>query len=156
MLFSLDYGFTSEDPLIIHTLYFYTKMFNDEKIANPELKEKFIKRMQELIKKDYILKYYERDNMLLELLLNGILKYMALEGFCSMSSSLMVKIVSPACFGNQQNNGGRNTLIKVTKAFFETHPNTFNEFMENFNKIINKIMTAYTSALTDTFNVRLC
>jgi hypothetical protein len=153
MLFCLDYNFKQDDPLLHHTLYFYTKMFHDEKIANPELKEKFIKRMQELLKKDFVLKFYETDSTLLELLLNGILKYMALEGYCSMTSSLMVKIVSPACFGSNKNNDERNTLIKVTKTFFETHPTMFNEFMENFNKNINKVMTIYTGALTDSTNV---
>jgi hypothetical protein len=155
ILLCLDYEFTSDDKLIYNTLLFYTTLFNDEKIANPELKEKFIRRIQELLKQDYILKFYERDNTLLELLLNGILKYMALDGFFSMSSSLMIKIVFPACFSEHEKNNERSNLIKVTKYFFENNPNVFQEFMENFNKLVNKVMTLYTSSRTDTFNVNI-
>jgi hypothetical protein len=153
MLFRLEYGFVENDPLILGALQFYTRMFNDEKIANPELKEKYIKRIQDLIRNEYILKYYENNGQLLEMLLNGILKYMSLEGFCHLSSSLMTKIISPACFGARGKSSDGSTLIKVTKLFFENNPTIFNEFMDNYNKIMNKAMTSYTSSHTDSYNV---
>lgn len=155
MLSSLKYFSKQEesDRFIYSVLKLYTTLFSDEKIKNPDIKENLIGKIQKFISNKTILKYYEKDQDLLNMLLLGILKYMSIENMCYTSSELMVQIIKPLCFNENSSMTENSKMTEVTKIFFETNQKAFSEFMDNFNKLINKIMTNYTSALTDCVNV---
>lgn len=142
-----------QDNFLYQIILFYTTLFNDQNIANPELKENFINKIHYFTKKKKFLNLYESNEDLLELLIKGLLKYMAIENMCHYASEIMVKIIKPSCFGQNLENFEKMALINVTKKFFENNVDTFHEFMDNYNKLINKVMTDYTLSLTEAANV---
>jgi hypothetical protein len=64
----------------------------------------------------------------------------------------MVKIIKPICFGELNSLYEKNKLVDVTKKFFEGDIKTFHEFMQNYSKLINKVMTDYTVVLNESAN----
>jgi hypothetical protein len=131
----------------------YTALFNDDKIKNPELKENLINKIEKFVSNKTLLKYYEKNVNLLNLLFQGILKHMAIENMSYAASELMVEIIKPLCFSERGCLNDDSRMTEVTKQFFERNLEIFLDFMDNYNKLINKIMTNYTSALTDCVNV---
>jgi len=122
-------------------------MFNDTKIANPELKEGFINKISYFLRKKKLLKYFEQNEELLEMLIKGLIQFMTNDTYCHLASENMVKIIKPSCFGqNFKNKKGQ--LIKVVKMFFDNNIQVFHEFMDNYYKLLNKVMTDYTMSLT--------
>lgn len=130
-------------------IYFYSLLFNDSTIANPELKETFMHKMAYFIRKKRMVKIFNQHHELLELLLKGLLKYMSVEGMYDKASDMIVKIIKPICFGEKTEKVEKMKLIEVTKKFFEDNNNVFLEFMDNYNKLINQAMTDYTISLTE-------
>jgi hypothetical protein len=78
---------------------------------------------------------------------------MAIESMSYAASELMVQIIKPLCFSEDGQFHENIRMTEVTKRFFENNYEVFLEFMDNYNKLINKIMTNFSSALTDCVNV---
>jgi hypothetical protein len=145
--------FKDEDPYINFIIKLYTNQFNDDRINNPELKECLLAKIESFVTNKTLLKYYENDQILLRQLIEGILKHMADEERCYIASKLMGMIIKPLCFNENNVHNEKSRITEVTKKFFESNNQIFLEFMDNFNKLMNKIMTSYTTALTDCASV---
>jgi hypothetical protein len=133
-------------------VFFYTSLFADPCIANPELKESLIQKMKFFIKKKAVAIIFEEKPDLLEKIIKGLLHYMSIENLCHIACEIMVKIIKPICFGEVKNFYEKNKLVEVTKKFFESDVKTFHEFMQNYSKLINKVMTDYTIVLNEAAN----
>lgn len=62
-----------DDNFIFQIVYFYTLLFADQSIANPELKETFLSRIKYFLSKKRCLKIYEESPQLVSYLIKGIL-----------------------------------------------------------------------------------
>lgn len=138
-----------EDNFMYEIVYFYSYLFNDSKIANPEIKESLLLKIKFFMGKKQIAKYYEKNYELIEILIKGILNYMSTEMYCLTSCEIIIKIIKPLCFGPHCTSGEKNTFFNVTQKFFETNKNSFMEFMDSYTKIMNRSMTDYTVAVTE-------
>lgn len=147
-----NFPFCSEDNYVYQILYFYCLLFNDSNIANPELKENFMGKITYFLKKKFIVTEFDKDQILLEMLIKGLMKNMTNDLMSHYASENMVKLIKPSCFGEKNPNYARVNLIRVVKKFFENNIKVFHEFMDNYNKILNKIMTDYTVSLTESSN----
>jgi hypothetical protein len=142
-----------EDSYINSLIKLYTCQFNDDRINNPELKECLLAKIETFVTNKTLLKFYEKDQNLLRLLIEGILKHMADEERYYSASKLMCMIIKPLCFNESNLHNEKSRITEVTKQFLESNNQIFLEFMDNYNKLINKIMTNYTTVLTDCVNV---
>jgi hypothetical protein len=145
-----------EDNYLYEVLYFYCYLFNDDKINNPELKEGFINKIASFLKNKKLLRIFQSKKDLLEMLMKGLLKYMANEMMCHYASENVVKIIRPICFGEKDKKMKLNSdktekvvLVDVVKKFFEDNVEVFHEFMDNYFKLLNKVMTDYTMSLNE-------
>lgn len=146
---NFNYDHFQKNDYTYQIIFFYSFLFHSEKIASPELHENLIHKIRFLVKKKKLLRIYETNDNLLSMLIKGLLRYMGIDSMCRLASDILVRIFKPNCFGEASENIEKEALINVTKQFFEKHPIVFHEFMDNYNKIINKIMTDYTVALAD-------
>jgi hypothetical protein len=141
-----------KDDFTYEIIYFYTYLFSDSSIANPDIKESLIIKMKYLIKKKENSIIYEQSNEIIEYLIKGVLNYMSIETLSHIACEIMVKLIKPMCFGHQSNLYEKGKLVEVTKQFFEHDIKTFHEFMDNYSKLINKVMTEYTISLNECTN----
>ena len=139
------------DDFISEIVYFYTLLFSDNTIANPEIKENLILVIKYFMKKKSILKIYEEQKELTEFLIKGLLNYMSMESLFHIACEIIVKIVKPSCFGEEQSITGQKGSILLSQ-FFENNLGSLQEFMDNYTKLINKVMTEYTIALNECNN----
>jgi hypothetical protein len=140
------------DDFTFEIVYFYTYLFGDQTIANPDIKESLILKIKYFMKKKEISKIYEENIEVIEYLIKGLLNYMSIESLCHVSCEIMVKIIKPMSFGNSTGILERVRLVEVTQKFFENNLKTFHEFMDNYTKLINKVMTEYTITLNESSN----
>jgi len=138
-----------EDNLIYEIVYFYTYLFNDPKIANPEIKESLIVKMKFFMSKKRIAKYYEKNYELIEILIKGILNYMSSGLYCLTSCEIIIKIIKPLCFGPLGIPEEKNSFFNVVQKFFEENKSLFLDFMDSYCKIMNSAMTDYTVVLNE-------
>jgi hypothetical protein len=139
----------AEDNLIYEIVYFYTYLFNDTTIANPEIRDSLLLIMKFFMSRKKIGKFYEKYYELIELLIKGILNYMSNENYCLTSCEIIIKIIKPVCFGPNGFSVDKNPFFNLAQKFFETNRTSFLEFMDSYSKIINKAMTEYTLNLND-------
>jgi hypothetical protein len=143
-----------EDNFTYEIVYFYTLLFSDMNIANPEIRESLIYKIKFLIKKKRSAELYEKHNELVDFLIKGLLKYMTIESLSHIACEIMVKIVKPICFGPTDIQYEKTDLVNVSQKFFENNISTFHDFMDNYTKLINKIMTDYTIVLNEAATVK--
>jgi hypothetical protein len=145
----------NEDKFTYEIAYFYTLLFSDMNIANPEIRESLIYKIKFLMKKKKTSELFEKHNELIDFLIKGLLKYMTIESLSHIACEIMVKIVKPICFGPMSGQYEKTDLVIVAQKFFENNISTFHDFMDNYTKLINKIMTDYTIVLNEAANVSL-
>ncbi len=138
-----------EDDFMRDIVYLYTYLFNDSKIANPEIRESLIIKIKFFMSKKRIAKLYEKNYELIEILIKGILNYMSTDIYCLTSCEIIIKIIKPLCFGPKGITEDKNSFFNVAQKFFHENKNSFLEFMDSYTKIMNKAMTEYTVALND-------
>lgn len=144
-----------DDNFLAELIQFYSSMFGDESIANPEIRESLIYKMDYLLKKKETALIFSNQKELIENLIKGLLNYMSIESLSHVSCDIIVKIIKPICFGQTDQNVEKSTrLVNVTKQFFEGNVDTFHEFMDNYIKLINKVMTEYTMSLSEAKQVK--
>jgi hypothetical protein len=144
-----------EDNFLFEIVYFYTLLFSDMNIANPEIRESLIYKIKYFMGKKKTAVLYETNSKLIEFLIKGLLKYMTLESLSHIACDIMVKIVKPICFGPANALYEKKDLVNVAQKFFSTNVTTFHDFMDNYTKLINKVMTDYTIVLNEANNVIL-
>ena len=88
-----------KDDFIQNIVEFYLILFSDEKIANPELKESFLKKVNFLLEKKILEEFYEEDAQIFERLIKGLLKDLKGDSLSHNASKILLKIISPICFG---------------------------------------------------------
>jgi len=142
-----------EDNMIYEIVYFYTYLFNDAKIANPEIRESLIVKMKFFMSKKRIAKYYEKNYELIEILIKGILNYMSTDLYCLTSCEIIIKIIKPLCFKPKDTSEDKNSFFNVAQKFFEENKNSYLDFMDSYTKIMNRAMTEYTVAVNESEHV---
>jgi hypothetical protein len=142
-----------DDPYIKSMIKLYTAQFKDDRINDPELNDCLNTRIETFMTNKSLLKYYENDQNLTRLLIEGILKHMAGED-SYIASKLICMIIKPLCFNESNLPNEKSRITQVTKQFFESNNKILLGFIDIYNELINKIMTYYTTELTDYVNVQ--
>ena len=168
------------DDFVKNLVEFYLILFADEKIANPELKEGFLRKVNFLLEKQIIEEFYEDNNKIFELLIKGLLKDIKVDVLSHSASKILLKLITPICFGykifskyNKKqknkylyniNKNNQNTkkgvyqfkeemLVDKLKKYFEGNFNILEEFLKSYGSILNKVMTNYSMALSSIIEI---
>ena len=172
-----SYHFENDD-FVKNLVEFYLTLFADQKIANPELKEGFLRKVSFLLDKQIIEEFYEDDNKIFELLIKGLLKDIKIEVLSHYASKILLKLISPICFGykifskynkkhknkylfnTSKNNTSKKVyqfkdemLVDKLKKYFEGNFNILEEFLKSYGNILNKVMTNYSMALSSIIEI---
>ena len=168
------------DDFVKNIVEFYLILFADEKIANPELKEGFLRKVNFLLEKQIIEEFYEENNKIFELLIKGLLKDIKVDVLSHSASKILLKLITPICFGYKifskynkkqknkyfynTNKNNQNTkkgvyqfkeemLVDKLKKYFEGNFNILEEFLKSYGSILNKVMTNYSMALSSIIEI---
>ena len=171
-----------KDDFVQNLVEFYLMLFADEKIANPELKEGLLKKVNFLLEKQIIEEYYEDNDKIFELLIKGLLKDIKVDVLSHSASKILLKLITPICFGykifskyikKQKNkylfNTSKNNLnpnqkkgiyqfkdemlVDKLKKYFQGNFNILEEFLKSYGNILNKVMTNYSMALSSIIEI---
>ena len=88
-----------KDDFVQNIVEFYLLLFADEKIANPELKESYLKKVNILLEKQIIEEFFEDNDKIFESLIKGLLKDIKGDVLSHSASKILLKLISPICFG---------------------------------------------------------
>lgn len=134
----------ANDDFIQNIIEFYLILFADEKIANPEIKESLLKKVNLLIEKQILEEYFEDNDKIFERLIKGLLKDIKGDILSHSASRILLKLISPICFGYKL--FSKNTRFQKKRYLFNTIKNTntnnkVNDNQKDVNKINNNTNT---------------
>ena len=112
----------ANDDFVQNIVEFYLTLFADEKIANPELKEGFLRKVNILLEKQIIEEYFEDNEEIFESLIKGLLKDIKGDILSHSASRILLKLISPICFGYKVFT--KNTRIQKKRYVFNAVKNT--------------------------------
>lgn len=138
---------------IICMLKFYLYLFQDETIANPEIREKLLNKINFFIKKNYFITYFEKDEQLFDNLIKGLLNDIKGDSLSNQACKILLKIIYPFCFTikeNESNNSNNKSIKEKIKKYFSGDFKVFKDFIINYNKYLNSVMTEYIINLNNT------
>lgn len=138
-------NFKSDDyiQLIIN---FYLYLFSDNTILNPEIRENLLLKVNFFLKNKELINYFENEYAL-ESLIKGLLNNINSDSRSLYASKILLKIITPICFGHEKQSK-RNLILLNVKKYFVNHFSLFNDFLINYSKFANQIMTDYTIHLS--------
>ena len=117
----------ADDDFVKNIVEFYLILFADERIANPELKESYLKKVNILLEKQIIEEFYEDNEKIFESLIKGLLKDIKGDTLSHGACKILLKLITPICFGYKY--FSKNSRIQKKRYFF------------NSAKIINNNLT---------------
>ena len=110
------------DDFVQNIVEFYLLLFADEKIANPELKESYLKKVNLLLEKQIIEEYFEDNDKIFESLIKGLLKDIKGDILSHSASKILLKLISPICFGYKV--FSKNSRIQKKRYLYNSAKNT--------------------------------
>ena len=133
------------DDYIESILELYLYLFSDESIKNPSIKESLLSKVFSFTEIIYF-EIYEKKKYLFEYLIKGLLNNLKNDCLPMLSCKVLLKLVNPICFSNEEINIKPN--IKIIENYFKNTNSILNDFMISHFKYLNKIMTQYTYHLS--------
>ena len=130
----------SNDDFVQNIVEFYLILFADEKIANPEIKEGLLKKVNLLIEKQILEEYFDDNEKIFESLIKGLLKDIKGDSLSHSASRILLKLISPICFGYKI--FSKNLRIQKKRYLFNSVKNiSVNNNQKNDKKGLNNINT---------------
>ena len=129
------------DDFVQNIVEFYLLLFADERIANPELKEGLLRKVNFLLEKQIIEEYLEENNKIFESLIKGLLKDIKGDILSHSASKILLKLISPICFGYKI--FSKNSRIQKRRYLFNTNKNTNIINKDNNDKNQKEIQNLY-------------
>ena len=111
----------ADDDFVQNIVEFYLKLFADEKIANPELKESLLRKVSLLLEKQILEEYFEDNEEIFESLIKGLLKDIKGDILSHSASKILLKLISPICFGYKL--FSKSSRIQKKRYLFNTNKN---------------------------------
>ena len=119
----------ANDDFVQNIVEFYLTLFADERIANPELKESLLKKVNILLEKQILEEYFEDNEEIFESLIKGLLKDIKGDILSHSASRILLKLISPICFGYKV--FSKNLRIQKKRYVFNAIKNTTNNNQKN-------------------------
>ena len=111
--------------------------------------------MKYFLSKKRCIKIYEESPELVSFLIKGILHYMSIDAYASVSSEILLKIIQPWAFGEKAENRNKNQIIiENIITFFKSEDTSFTKFLDPYNKYLNQTMTEFSLYLREV-NVKI-
>jgi len=136
------------DDYIKNILKLYLYLFADNKIKNPELRENLLTKVNFMTKKQILMKFFDDDEEFFDNLIKGLLNDMTGDALSHYACRVLLKIIAPICFG-KENEGNNQKLINKIQKYFSGNQEILKDFLKNYSKFINQIMTEYTINLSN-------
>ena len=140
-----------KDDYVQSIIEFYIYLFSDKTIANPELREKFLYKVNFFIKKNSSFLNVNGNESLFNNLINGLMNDIKVESLSLASCSVLLSIVGSMCLGYEEKCVG-NEIIKKVVQYYQKNQELLKSFLTTFFDLVNKKMTSFTiflSELTD-------
>ena len=132
-----------KDDFVKNIVEFYITLFADERIANPELKESLLRKVNYLLEKQIIEEYFDENEQIFESLIKGLLKDIKGDILSHSASKILLKLISPICFGYKV--FSKSSKVEKKQNLFNT--NKIDSSINNKDKIQgknnNNVINAY-------------
>jgi len=104
------------------------------------------------MKKKTTLILFEKHEEIMELLLKGLTNYLIHESLSTNSSEILLKMIRSSGFGDK----GDYTynFVAIIKKIFSSNKTLFVEFMDNYNKFLNGLISDFSINLRDITTVK--
>ena len=164
------------DDFVKNIVEFYLTLFADDRIRNPELKESLLKKVNFLLEKKIIEEYYDDNELIFESLIKGLLKDIKGDALCHSASRILLKLISPICFGYKVfsknsryekkiyvfntskneisnnkdikvNNQGKNSINVIYKFKDEDLVEKLKKYFQGNFKVLEEFLKSYSSIL---------
>ena len=122
----------ANDDFVQNIVEFYLLLFADEKIANPELKESYLRKVNILLERQIIEEYFEDNDKIFESLIKGLLKDIKGDVLSHSASKILLKLISPICFGYKV--FSKNSRTQKKRYYFNSAKNTVKTHQSNLSK----------------------
>ena len=122
----------SNDDFVQNLVEFYLILFADERIANPELKESLLRKVNLLLEKQILEEYFEDNDKIFESLIKGLLKDIKVDMLSHSASRILLKLISPIFFGYKV--FSKNSRIQKKRYIFNDSKNSNKNVKQNFDK----------------------
>ena len=122
----------ANDDFVQNIVEFYLLLFADEKIANPELKESYLRKVNILLEKQIIEEFFEDNDKIFESLIKGLLKDIKGDVLSHSASKILLKLISPICFGYKV--FSKNSRIQKKRYYFNTAKTNIKSNQSNLSK----------------------
>ena len=146
-------SFFSNDDYIQSMLNLYLHLFSDNTIANPDIREKLLDKVNFLIKHYYA--FFEGNCELLTFLIDGIINAMQKDFISHKASKLFLKEILPFCFGYKDANANNSVLkhksfsLSIKEYFLKEKAKIFEGYINFYFPLLNKTITAFTIAVSE-------
>ena len=153
--------FFSGDDYIQSVLKLYLYLFSDNTIANPDIREKLLDKVNFLIKHYYT--FFEGDDddtQLFTFLIDGIINDMQKDFISHKASKLFLKEILPCCFGYSSDTTTTTTTtvssskhksftLSIKEYFLKEKNKIFNGYINFYFPLLNKTITSFTIAVSE-------
>ena len=136
------------DDYIKNIFKLYLYLFADNKIRNPELRENLLTKVNFLTKKQNLMKFFDEEEEFFDNLIKGLLNDMTGDALSHYACRVLLKIIAPICFGKENESNNKKLVSKIQK-YFSGNQEILNDFLKNYSKFINQVMTEYTINLSN-------
>ena len=145
----------SGDDYVQSVLKLYLCLFSDNTIANPDIREKLLDKVNFLIKHYYT--FFEGDGELFTFLIDGIINDMQKDFISHKASKLFLKEILPFCFGytndtaNANNNAHKHKsfTLSIKEYFLKEKNKIFDGYINFYFPLLNKTVTSFTIAVSE-------
>lgn len=136
------------DDYIQSIIQLYVFLFSDKSIANPELREKLLSKVNFFIKKSIWFSLIDNKESIYDNLLMGLMNDMKVSSLSHYACTILLKMVTPLCVGYEDTLNNKEMMIYI-KKYYETNLSKLNDFINTFFKILNQRMTSFVMFLSE-------
>ena len=94
------------------------------------------------------MKFFDEEEEFFDNLIKGLLNDMTGDALSHYACRVLLKIIAPICFGKENESNNKKLVSKIQK-YFSGNQEILNDFLKNYSKFINQVMTEYTINLSN-------
>ena len=130
-----------DDDYVQSVLRLYLYLFSDNTIANPDIREKLLDKVQFIIKHYYT--YFTLHNELYTFLIDGIINNMQKDFLSHKASKLFLKEIMPFCFGYDYSNSGNSSNSSSSSNINNNNNNNNNNISNTSSTLLSSNIKQY-------------
>lgn len=136
------------DDYIQSIIQLYIFLFSDKSIANPELREKLLTKVNFFIKKNNWFSFVDLKESIYVNLLVGLMNDIKVPSLSHYACTILLTIVAPLCVGYEDRTNNKEMVLYI-KKYYENNLSKLDDFINTFFRLLNQRMTSFIIFLSE-------